>query len=80
MWNETYRIIFISEFNIAFGFPRSDTCSDCDSYVAKVKEQDNTSLEIKQIEQNIKKLETENSFLRKKTPCKNRSQQSYYDY
>jgi len=33
---ESYRTIFNSEFNIAFGYPRTDTCSTCDSLVAKI--------------------------------------------
>lgn len=32
---ESYRTIFNNEFNISFGYPRTDTCSTCDSYVVK---------------------------------------------
>ena len=28
---ETYRNIFLRDFNIGFGYPRSDTCSSCDA-------------------------------------------------
>ncbi|CAG9829584.1 unnamed protein product [Diabrotica balteata] len=31
---EFYRKIFNNNFNIKFGFPRSDTCSSCDKYTA----------------------------------------------
>lgn len=34
---ETYRTIFTKEFNIGFGYPRTDTCSICDEYLAKMK-------------------------------------------
>ncbi|KAJ8940122.1 hypothetical protein NQ318_009836 [Aromia moschata] len=34
---ETYRTIFSTEFNIAFGYPRSGTCSQCDEYTVCVK-------------------------------------------
>lgn len=34
---ETYRTIFTTDFNIAFGYPRTDTCSTCDEYLAKTK-------------------------------------------
>ena len=32
---ETYRVIFKTEFNISFGYTRSDTCSTCDEFIAK---------------------------------------------
>ncbi|XP_069687825.1 uncharacterized protein [Periplaneta americana] len=34
---ETYRTVFNTKFNIAFGYPRSDTCSACDKYTAEMK-------------------------------------------
>lgn len=34
---ESYRHIFNTHFNIAFGYPRMDICSTCDAYLAKVK-------------------------------------------
>ncbi|CAH2217170.1 jg12078 [Pararge aegeria aegeria] len=34
---ETYRHIFCTDFNIAFGYPRTDTCSICDEFMAKTK-------------------------------------------
>lgn len=34
---ETYRQIFNNKFNISFGYPRSDTCSQCDEYKIKKK-------------------------------------------
>ena len=33
---ETYRSIFNSKFNISFEYPRSDTCSKCDEFAAKI--------------------------------------------
>ncbi|CAH1099712.1 unnamed protein product [Psylliodes chrysocephalus] len=33
---ETYRNIFNTQFNISFGYPRSDTCSTCDRFTAEV--------------------------------------------
>lgn len=32
---ESYREIFLKEFNIGFGYPRKDTCSQCDMLTAK---------------------------------------------
>lgn len=32
-----YHKIFVTHFNIGFGYPRSDTCSICDKYQAEVK-------------------------------------------
>ncbi|CAG4988051.1 unnamed protein product [Parnassius apollo] len=34
---ETYRTIFNTEFNISFGYPRTDTCSACDEFKIKAK-------------------------------------------
>ena len=34
---ETYRSIFVKEFNISFGHPRTDTCSSCDEINVKIK-------------------------------------------
>lgn len=31
-----YRDIFVTEFNLHFGLPRSDTCSSCDSFKVRV--------------------------------------------
>lgn len=33
---EYYRNIFNGDFNIAFGYPRTDTCSTCDTYKVKI--------------------------------------------
>ena len=32
-----YHDIFVSEFNIYFGYPRTDTCSTCDGYMAQIE-------------------------------------------
>nr|XP_023012891.1 uncharacterized protein LOC111502940 [Leptinotarsa decemlineata] len=34
---ESYRTIFNGNFNISFGYPRTDTCSTCDQYLSKIK-------------------------------------------
>lgn len=60
---ETYRQIFINEFNISFGYPRSDTCSTCDENRAIVEQlklvlkddQDNED-----VKEQLSKAETEN--------------------
>lgn len=62
---ETYRKIFCRDFNISFGYPRSDTCSICDEYQAKVKslefEKSKASdAEKLKIEKELKRLEVEN--------------------
>lgn len=35
---ETYRDIFNKHFNISFGYPRTDTCSQCDEFKSKIKQ------------------------------------------
>lgn len=39
---QTYRDIFRRDFNIGFGYPRSDTCSECDELNAKMKAAENS--------------------------------------
>ena len=34
---ETYRKIFNNDFNISFGYPRTDTCSKCDEIKISIK-------------------------------------------
>jgi hypothetical protein len=34
----TYLHVFNTEFNIGFGYPRCDTCSTCDAYLARMKD------------------------------------------
>lgn len=62
---ETYRKIFNeNNFNLAFGFPRTDTCSACDKFQAELKGlkskllDDMMELEKKVVEDEIKKLTT----------------------
>lgn len=62
---ETYRSIFVNHFNIGFGYPRSDTCSSCDEFLAKMKAlkvnlKSASDLEKGDIEKDMKKLQTEN--------------------
>ncbi|XP_050301580.1 uncharacterized protein LOC126739803 [Anthonomus grandis grandis] len=35
--HEFYRKIFNTRFNLSFGYPRSDTCSECDQFLANIK-------------------------------------------
>lgn len=67
---ETYRTIFSTEFNIGFGFPRLDTCSQCDINIAKMKGLESErfnlatrgmteSLQFRQVERNIRNLKIE---------------------
>ena len=49
---EQYRLIFVNEYNISFGYPRTDTCSICDKYRAdiskiesEINERDETQVE-----------------------------------
>lgn len=37
---ESWRQVFINEFNISFGYPRSDTCSTCDEHQANLAAMD----------------------------------------
>lgn len=63
---ESYRTIFNNEFNIAFGYPRSDTCSACDEFLAKIKSLQKELKEKQSAEQQgqvnaeITRLQTEN--------------------
>ncbi|CAH1114871.1 unnamed protein product [Psylliodes chrysocephalus] len=69
---ETNRSLFNKEFNISFGYPRTDTCSTCDEFLAKIRcletekrEQKNAEDVIK-IEKKIKDLRTENKVHKRK--------------
>lgn len=37
---KTYHDIFVSEYNIRFHFPRSDTCDKCDKFLAQIQSTD----------------------------------------
>lgn len=72
---ETYRTIFSTEFNISFGFPRMDTCSTCDEYIAKSKILEaeilllNINTDVDQINKKnseLKRLRVENTVHKKK--------------
>lgn len=87
---ETYRTIFSTEFNIAFGYPRSDTCSQCDEHLAKIKSLEAEKLNIphtevleyRKLDRDIQQLNIENKlhkikaqqFYKRKRDAKNRSQ------
>lgn len=64
---EKYKQIFNEKFNISFGLPRQDTCSNCDSYSAEVRaiqtglrNFQEGSEEKKLAEAKLKQLSTEN--------------------
>lgn len=71
---ERYRAIFAitSHFNISFGYPRTDTCSTCDIFLAKLRclEKDIEKPEDKQIQSfvkaTIRRLRTENDLHKKR--------------
>lgn len=88
---ESYRDIFNKNFNIGFGFPRSDTCGYCDEATAKLK---SLNIELKdssiankkhkeEVSNQIKKIETEdrvyklkaNTFYDRKKKAKLRSRE-----
>lgn len=47
---QTYREIFKRDFNISFGYPRTDTCSQCDEFTAKLKIAAGNDTEIKKLQ------------------------------
>lgn len=53
---ESYRNIFNKDFNISFGYPRSDTCSTCDKYAAQKKYLENQLADEKDVEKKGKLL------------------------
>lgn len=63
---EFYRKIFNTRFNLSFGYPRSDTCSECDQFLANIKvlelklKANLTEDEKKKIEVEMDKLEVLN--------------------
>lgn len=69
---ELYRTIFNSEFNIAFGYPRSDTCSTCDEFIANIKKVEfdlNNTKDAKKLDElteEKRKLEVENTVHKRK--------------
>ena len=49
-----YHDIFVKEFNIYFGYPRSDTCDTCDSFTAKIHDAASTgSAEVDDLKQDL---------------------------
>ena len=89
---ETYRKIFVNNFNISFGFPRSDTCSICDQHLAKTRslklelknQLPGNETEMSNLEKQLTTLNTENklhklkadTFYKRKRAAKNKSMQS----
>lgn len=69
---ETYRKIFNEDYNISFGYPRTDTCSTCDKLKAQIdilnKELSEASANEKvSIENRIKTLTTESQLHKMKS-------------
>lgn len=62
---ESYRTIFNRDFNISFGYPRTDTCSRCDSYAVQKKSLNSQigdeKCEVKkcQLQKDLKQIEIE---------------------
>ena len=70
---ETYRTIFNADFNIWFGYPRSDTCSQCDEYIhkvsdidAKLKSEQNNNNNNEQLVKERQTVEVQNTLHKKK--------------
>ncbi|XP_022204396.1 uncharacterized protein LOC111049285 [Nilaparvata lugens] len=53
---ESYRSVFNNDFNISFGYPRTDTCSFCDEHNIKLE---CLKIELKEIKDDEKKAEAE---------------------
>lgn len=64
---ESYRKIFTTCSNISFGYPRSDTCSICDTFLANVKclekniNQQYNEFERKRLEHDLRKITITNN-------------------
>ncbi|CAH1113763.1 unnamed protein product [Psylliodes chrysocephalus] len=66
---ESYRQVFCRDFNISFGYPRTDTYSACNEFTVKIKNLESEKLENTenlQISMEIKRLTTENTLHKKK--------------
>nr|CAD7265023.1 unnamed protein product [Timema shepardi] len=72
---EKFRSIFVTEFNISFGYPRTDTCSQCDEWKAQIsnisREKAQTANEEKQCELQsiVEKIEVERKLHLMKADC-----------
>ena len=53
-----YHDLFVREFNIYFGYPRSDTCDTCDSIVTKMEDASASSAEIEELKQELEAHKT----------------------
>lgn len=63
---DTYRKVFLNDFNIGFGYPRSDTCSFCDSqkvevdfYTSQLQKSHLNDAQKRELQTKLKRLETE---------------------
>lgn len=66
----------VRDFNISFGYPRTDTCGTCDQYLAKVKyletEKKNT------VEARVTEIEAELITLNRDNELHKRRAQAFY--
>lgn len=84
---EKYREVFISKFNISFGFPRSDTCSFCDELLVqmnalndKIKKTESSSDTYKQLNEELKSFQTKKELhLRKAKTFYDRKRAARYE-
>lgn len=72
---EKYRIIFNTKFNISFGYPRSDTCSICDEYLAKIKVLEKR---VQSNETNTRKVEDEKKWLQIENDVHKKKAETFY--
>ena len=63
---ETYRTIFNNDFNIAFGYPRTDTCSKCDELKMRIDLIAKDNLMNPDLQAKLKELETERDLHQRK--------------
>lgn len=72
---DTYRKVFVNDFNISFGYPRSDTCSFCDSqkvksdYLQKQLAQPSLSANQQNLKKQLRDIETEVKVHKSKANC-----------
>ena len=68
--NETYRKIFNNDFNISFGYPRTDTCSKCDKIkisIEKASKELSNNPDSEHLKQALRKLQFERGIHQRKT-------------
>lgn len=76
---ESYRTIFNTEYNISFGYPRTDTCPTCDEHISKRKQfqLDKNLDELKKIDEEIlQHKRNADKFYQKKRKSRKESKQN----